>query len=117
MKKTILLALALTSLVTLKAQWVNNPVNNTFLANCNGTHLAPMAGVKLWEPGLHGGRPTLHLSAMDYEIVDLLHIYNMNGQCIKVNDLNELSRGIYILQGLTKNGLLVSRKTLIERKE
>ncbi len=32
MKKTILLALALTSLVTLKAQWVNNPVNNTALS-------------------------------------------------------------------------------------
>ena len=53
----------------------------------------------------------------DYEIVDLLHIYNMNGQCIKVNDLNELSTGLYILQGLTKNGLIVNRKTLIERKE
>lgn len=33
MKKTLILILALTAFFTVQAQWVNNPVNNTFLAN------------------------------------------------------------------------------------
>ncbi len=36
MKKAILLAIALTCVVTLKAQWINDPANNTFIANCSG---------------------------------------------------------------------------------
>lgn len=36
MKKLILIALAFALITTLKAQWVNDPVNNTFIANCNG---------------------------------------------------------------------------------
>ncbi len=35
MKKLSLLFLALASLVTLKAQWVDDPVSNTSIANCN----------------------------------------------------------------------------------
>ena len=35
MKKLFLLFLALTSLVTLKAQWVDDPASNTFIANCD----------------------------------------------------------------------------------
>ena len=35
MKKLTLLFLALVSLVTLKAQWVDDPASNTFIANCN----------------------------------------------------------------------------------
>ena len=35
MKKLSLLILSLASLVTLKAQWVDDPMNNTFIANCN----------------------------------------------------------------------------------
>ena len=41
----------------------------------------------------------------------------MNGQCIKVNNMKELSTGIYILQGFTKNGRIVSKKMLIDKKE
>ena len=35
MKKLFILILALASLVTLKAQWVDDPTGNTFIANCN----------------------------------------------------------------------------------
>ena len=35
MKKLSLLLLALATLITLKAQWVDDPYNNTFIANCN----------------------------------------------------------------------------------
>ena len=35
MKKLALLFLALVSIVTLKAQWVDDPASNTFIANCN----------------------------------------------------------------------------------
>jgi hypothetical protein len=35
MKKLSLLLLALAALITLKAQWVDDPYNNTFIANCN----------------------------------------------------------------------------------
>ena len=35
MKKLSILILALVSLVTLKAQWVDDPTGNTFIANCN----------------------------------------------------------------------------------
>ena len=35
MKKLSLLIMALAALTTLKAQWTNDPYNNTFIANCN----------------------------------------------------------------------------------
>ena len=35
MKKLSILILALASMVTLKAQWVDDPTGNTFIANCN----------------------------------------------------------------------------------
>ena len=35
MKKLSLIILALAALTTLKAQWVDDPYNNTFIANCN----------------------------------------------------------------------------------
>lgn len=47
------------------------------------------------------------------EIVTLLNVYNMNGQRMKVSDLKELNTGIYILQGLTEDGRLVSRKRVV----
>ena len=50
----------------------------------------------------------------DEEITSILRIYNMNGQCLEHNNTNELSRGVYIIQGLTENGLLTSRKIVIK---
>ena len=47
------------------------------------------------------------------EIVTVMNLYNMQGQCLGIKDVNELNTGVYILQGLTKDGRLVSRKIAI----
>ena len=52
----------------------------------------------------------------DNRIVNVLNVYNMKGQRITVNDMNELNTGVYIIQGLTENGRLVSQKAIINRK-
>ena len=49
---------------------------------------------------------------IDNRIVKVLNIYNMKGQRIIVSDMNELKTGVYIIQGLTEDGQLVSRKVL-----
>ena len=46
-------------------------------------------------------------------IVTVLNIFNMNGQRITVSDLDELNTGVYIIQGLTEDGKLVTRKAVI----
>ena len=50
----------------------------------------------------------------DEEIVTVLRIFNATGQAINKN-LDELNTGIYILQGVTKEGKWVSRKMLVEK--
>ena len=52
----------------------------------------------------------------DSRIVDVLSVYNMTGQRIMVNDMNELNTGVYILQGLTSDGRLVNQKVMVDRK-
>lgn len=52
----------------------------------------------------------------DDVIVTLLNIYNMSGQRITISDMNELNTGVYIIQGLTEDGRLVSRKVMVESK-
>lgn len=49
------------------------------------------------------------------EIVSIARIYTMSGQCIKCNNISDLSNGVYILQGLTQDGRLVSRKVVVNR--
>jgi len=49
------------------------------------------------------------------EIVSVTKIYTMNGQCLKHNNLEELSNGVYILQGLTQDGRLVSQKIVVNQ--
>ena len=49
------------------------------------------------------------------EIVTVTRIYTMNGQCLKHSDINALSNGVYLIQGLTENGRLVSRKVVVNR--
>jgi len=48
-------------------------------------------------------------------IVNVLNVFNMKGQRISVNDMNELNTGIYILQGLTEDGRMVSRKIVVNK--
>ena len=50
------------------------------------------------------------------EIVTVVNIYNMRGQMLNTLDLNALANGVYILQGLTNDGRLVSRKVVLERR-
>ena len=49
------------------------------------------------------------------EIDAIARIYNANGQCLNAKTTDELSNGIYILQGLTKDGRLVSKKIVVEK--
>ncbi len=49
------------------------------------------------------------------EIVTVVRIYTMNGQSLKVTDLNELQTGLYILQGLTQDGRMVSKKMVVNQ--
>ena len=53
---------------------------------------------------------------LDDEIVTIVKIFNANGQSLQVKDLNELNTGLYILQGLTQSGKLVTRKLVIHSK-
>ena len=47
------------------------------------------------------------------EIVSSIRIYDIHGQLIQTNSPKELSRGVYILQGLNSEGKLVTRKTIV----
>ena len=49
------------------------------------------------------------------EIVTITRIFSMNGQCLKHNNLDALSNGIYIIQGLTEDGKLVSHKVVVNK--
>ena len=44
------------------------------------------------------------------EIVNILEIYNVNGQRINCNNINELNNGMYIVKGVTENGKITIRK-------
>jgi len=50
------------------------------------------------------------------EIVTLLKVYTMSGQLIRNANLQELSTGVYIMQGLTQDGRLVSNKVMVTRQ-
>ena len=47
------------------------------------------------------------------EEFDVMRVYNANGQVLHVKNVNELSAGVYILQGLTQDGRWVSRKVVV----
>ena len=53
---------------------------------------------------------------IDNRIINVLNIYNMSGQRIMVSGMNELHTGVYIIQGLTEDGHLVSQKVMIDKK-
>lgn len=52
----------------------------------------------------------------DEAIVTVLRIYTLSGQLIKQTNLENLSDGVYVLQGLTRDGRLVTRKTVVTSK-
>lgn len=49
----------------------------------------------------------------DEEIVTIVKIFNVNGQVMQCNDLNELNTGVYIIQGTTESGKMVNKKTVV----
>ncbi len=51
----------------------------------------------------------------DEEIVTVTSIYNAHGQAIAERSLEELNTGLYIIQGLTNDGKMVSRKIVVKR--
>ena len=54
--------------------------------------------------------------SVDNSIVTVLNVYAMSGQRISISDMNKLSTGVYIIQGLTEDGRLVSRKVMVDQK-
>ena len=44
------------------------------------------------------------------EIIDIVEIYNINGQIIKANSIDDLNQGIYLIKGMTQSGKTVVRK-------
>lgn len=52
----------------------------------------------------------------DENMVTVTRIFTMNGQRIQNTSTKELSPGVYILQGLTQSGKLVTRKLVIHSK-
>ena len=53
--------------------------------------------------------------ASNEAIVTVLRIYTMSGQCLKHSNLDELGNGIYLIQGMTEDGQMVTRKMVINR--
>ena len=51
----------------------------------------------------------------DDEIVTVVRIFNVSGQSLKVKDLYELNTGLYIIQGLTQDGRMVSNKVVVNK--
>lgn len=49
------------------------------------------------------------------EMTSVLRIFTTTGQCLKHNNVNKLSNGVYILQGLTQDGQPVSQKVVVNR--
>ena len=49
------------------------------------------------------------------EMTSVLRIFTTTGQCIKHNNVNKLSNGVYILQGLTQDGQPISQKVVVNR--
>lgn len=44
------------------------------------------------------------------EIVNIVEVYNLNGQRVNANNLEELNQGIYIIKGMTDSGKTMIRK-------
>lgn len=52
----------------------------------------------------------------DGEIVNIERIFNVNGQVMQCNDLNELNTGVYIIQGTTESGKIVNKKIVLTKE-
>lgn len=51
------------------------------------------------------------VSEIDYEeIVNIIEIYNVNGQRVNAKDIQELNQGMFIIKGVTQSGKITTRK-------
>ena len=50
----------------------------------------------------------------DEEIIQLMNIYTITGQLVKDTTINQLPSGVYIIQGITKNGKMIQKKIAID---
>ena len=48
--------------------------------------------------------------------IEIQQIYNLSGQLMRINNLEDLSNGIYIIKGKTSDGQIVSQKIVINNK-
>ncbi len=56
---------------------------------------------------------TLSIPENEYEeIVDVIEVYNINGQRVNTSNINELNQGIFIVKGMTQSGKTVIRKII-----
>ena len=56
---------------------------------------------------------TLSIPENEYEeIVDVIEVYNINGQRVNTSNINELNQGIFIIKGMTQSGKTVIRKII-----
>ena len=46
------------------------------------------------------------------EIVNIVEIYNINGQLTNTSNINDLNQGVYIIKGVTESGKMVVRKII-----
>ena len=54
---------------------------------------------------------------IDTEIVTLLKIYSASGQIIRKANFGELTSGVYIIQGLSSTGKLVTKKVVLNNEQ
>ena len=53
------------------------------------------------------------VSEIEFEdIVEIMEIYNINGQILNTKSLNELNQGIYIIKGVTNSGKTIVKKII-----
>ena len=100
MKKLVLCLAGLLIFTALHAQWVDDPATNTFVANC----------------GNDDGEIYLSTNTNTGDTYVQWEGFGTNGQVIRKANLGGLSSGVYIIQGLTSTGKLVTKKVLVNNE-
>lgn len=70
-------------------------------------------GQNIAHNGAMGYDPLAVPENSDEEIINIIKVYNINGQELRHAKLENLSRGVYLIQGTTHSGRLVTRKHVV----
>ena len=54
--------------------------------------------------------------ACDQNIIEVQQIYTLSGQLMHTTDIDNLSNGIYIVRGTSRDGQIVNQKIVISNK-